>query len=121
MPNLVVKRTFKSKYPKATFSQWKQIDVFKWQVNFTFKENQYSALFDSEGNWLETVTMVPFALTPKQVRESFEGKYDATGVQQIHHVQTPTTNIYEIQWSSGVFKWKFLYDISGKIVGKLSG
>lgn len=119
MPNIGVAIAFKAKYPKAAFVRWNQIDVFKWQVNFSLEDNDFSALFHSEGIWLETVTLLPFSRTPKQVQESFEVKYGIDGLQQIQHVKTPKGDIYEIQWSDGVIVLKVLYDISGKIVGKL--
>ncbi len=119
MPNIAVTIAFKSKYPKAAFVRWNQIDVFKWQVNFSLKGNDFSALFNSDGSWLETVTLLSFDHTPKQVQQSFKVKYGSEGLQQIQHVKTPNRDIFEIQWSNGVFVWKLLYDISGKIVGKL--
>ncbi len=119
MPNITVASAFKSKYPKAAFVRWNQIDVFKWQVNFSLKDHDFSALFNSEGIWLETVTQLPLSHAPKQVQESFEVKYGTDGLQQIQYVKTPNSDIYEIQWSNGVIVMKVLYNISGKIVGKL--
>ena len=48
MPNAKVYLAFTSKYPKATFIIWKQIDVFKWQVNYSFNKADHRALFSSE-------------------------------------------------------------------------
>ena len=110
---------FKSRYPKAMFVRWHRIDVLKWEVKFRFRAKNFSALFDNEGNWLETITGVSLTLTPKHVQESFKRKYDPEGLQLINHIKTSNIDIFEIQWSNGVFVWKLLYDISGRIVGKL--
>ena len=119
MPNAVVRMAFKSKYPKATFTIWKQIDVFKWQVNFITKERQYTGLFDSEGNWLETINMVPLNFIPENVKQSFEEKYCSDGLRQIYQIQTPNRTLFEIQWNNDLYALKLVYDIAGKIVGKM--
>ena len=118
-PNIAVIKTFKAKYPKASFIRWHQIDVSKWQVQFFLKENAFSSLFDSEGNWLETVTSLPFQCIPTPIQENFKEKHSSQGIQKTCHIKTSTNEIFEIQCSNGVFEWKLLYDISGKIVGKL--
>lgn len=120
IPNIAVGKAFKSKYPKAKFARWNQVDVFKWAVNYKFRSKAFSALFDSEGNWLETATILSLNLTPKQVRDNFKGKYNPDGLQKIHHIKTGNSEIFEIQWSNGIFAWKLLYDISGKIIGKIT-
>jgi len=119
LPNIAIDKAFKSKYPYTTFARWNQVDVFMWEVNFRIRAKHFSALFDSEGNWLETVTEMTLDDAPKQVQKSFNEKYGPEGLQQIQHVETSNTDIFEIQWSNGVFVWKLLYNISGKIVGKL--
>lgn len=118
-PNETVNKAFKEKYPKASFVRWHQIDVSKWRVQFFLKESDFSSLFDSEGNWLETFTSLSFEYIPKPVQENFKEKHSSQGIQKICHIKTSTNDIFEIQWSNGVFEWKLLYDISGKIVGKL--
>ena len=120
VPNSSLGVAFKARYPRATFVRWNQVDVFKWQVNFSLKGKDFSALFNSEGNWLETVALVSLGRIPKTVQESFMQKYNPEGLQQIRHIKTSINDIFEIQWSNGIFVWKLLYDTSGKIVGKLS-
>lgn len=119
MPGKTVCLAFKSKYPKASFIQWKQIDVFRWQVTFHFKKEEHFALFSSEGKWLETITPVSLDITPKQVQQNFTGNYNNDGLQQIYHVETPKQNLYEISWNSGIYVLKLLYNSSGKIMSKM--
>ena len=118
-PNETVNKAFKEKYPKASFVRWHQIDVSKWRVQFFLKESDFSSLFDSEGKWLETYTSLSFEYIPKPVQENFEENYHSQGVQKIHHIKTSTNDIYEIEWTDGIFEWKLLYAISGKVVGKM--
>jgi len=119
MPGKTVYLPFKSKYPKATFVQWKQIDVFRWQVTFRFNKEEHFALFNCEGKWLETITSVSLEITPEQVQQNFAGNYSNDGLQQIYHVETPKQSLYEISWNNGINVLKLLYNSSGKIIGKM--
>lgn len=110
---------FKLKYPSASTPQWQQIDVFRWEVNFILRNKWYSALFDSHGNWLETMTLISLEAIPKNVLNVFEKSFTISGIKNIRQIQMTNGTIYEIKWTNGVFIWKLLYDISGKMVGKL--
>lgn len=119
LPGAAVCIAFKSKYPKAAFVRWKQIDVFKWQVNFNSKGKKFTSLYDSEGNWLETITLVPLEFIPKKVQQNFKGKFNREGLHQIYQIQTPHHVIFEMQWGNGIYTLKLIYDVAGKILGKL--
>lgn len=110
---------FKLKYPFANTVQWQQIDVFRWQVNFTLRNKWYSALFDSDGNWLETMTLVSMESVPRNVQQNFEKSFLKSGIRIIRQVDTIDKTIYEFKWTNGIFIWKLLYDMSGRMVGKL--
>ncbi len=115
----LVRGRFNSKFPNAQHVLWHQIDALIWQVNFTFKRKKYLALFNSEGKWLETVSPVPLDKIPETVQLTFQEKYSKEGLLQICHVQTPDSNLYEMEWHNGISALKLLYDNSGKTVGRI--
>lgn len=117
--NPVVIKSFNRKFPKAKNILWQQIDVFKWHVNFTLKDDKYSALFNSEGDWMETITLIPINKVPEALQLTFEEKYNRDDLQKVFYVQTPAQNIYEMNLDNGLYSFKVLYDITGKIVGTL--
>ena len=110
---------FNSKFPNAKHVLWQQVDVYKWQVNFTLKRKKYSALFNSQGKWIETVSLVTLDKTPEIIKYKFEEKFNKEGLLQIYHVQTPKKILYEMNWHNGIYAIKLLYDITGKIVGRI--
>lgn len=112
-------RSFNLKYTNAKQILWHQVDVFQWQVNFVLKETQYSALFNSQGKWMETVSLVTLDNTPDSLKQKFEEKYNRDGILQIHHVQTPEKSQYEIKWQNGIYAIKLQYDIKGNIIGRV--
>ena len=119
MPGAKVCLEIISKYPKAAFILWKQINVFKCQVIFSMDKEDHLALFSCEGTWLETITPVPLDFTPKPVQQNFEGNYNREGLRQNYHVQMPLRSIFEMQWSNGIYTLKLVFDNTGKMVGKL--
>lgn len=110
---------FNFKYPGASAVRWQQIDMSKWHVNFNLLNKWYSALFDIQGNCLETITLASIETIPEIIQKNFEMSFLKSGIIHIRHVETANKTIYEIKWTNGVCNWKLLYDDSGEIVGKL--
>lgn len=117
--NLIVLNSFRLKFPLAKDIVWQQIDFSKWHVNFTLKTKKCSALFNSQGKWLETVTLIPFNETPKKLQLTLEEKDYFDGLQIINHVQNSNRSFYEVELNNGLYKYKLLSNFSGKIIGKV--
>ena len=117
--NPLVLRSFDSKFPKASHTLWQQVDVFKWHVNFTYKKNKCTALFNSEGKWLETVTLVSLDKIPERLQLTLDERTNKDGLQKIYHVQTPDRSLYELNLNNGLYTLRLLYDLSGNIVDKM--
>jgi hypothetical protein len=117
--NAMVLRSFNSKFPKATHIVWQQMDVFKWHVNFILRKKRCTALFTSEGNWLETVTLLSSDKIPRQLQRTLEETNNSDPLQQIYYVQTPDRTIYEMNLRNGLNTLQLLFDTSGKIIGKM--
>ncbi len=115
----LVSVSFSSKFPRAKNIIWQQIDVNKWHVIFTLGKKKYTALFNSDGKWMETVSNTTLNKIPKQVQLTFEKKHNRDGIQQIYHVQTPDRNFYEMKLHNGTYVLKLIYDDSGKTLGQL--
>lgn len=117
--NPLALRSFDSKFPNAKHVLWEQVDGTKWQVHFSVKKNKYSALFNFQGKWMETVSIVTLDKTPEPIKHKFQEKFNIKGIIQIHHVQSPNKSLYEMKWHNGLYVTKVLYDITGKIVGRV--
>ena len=117
--NPLVLRSFDSNFPKASHTLWQQVDVFKWHVNFTYKKNKCTALFNSEGKWLETVTLVSLDKIPERLQLTLDERTNKDGLQKIYHVQTPDRSLYELNLNNGLYTLRLLYDLSGNIVDKM--
>lgn len=119
--NPLVLRSFNSKFPKATHILWQQVGVITWHVNFNLRKEKCTALFNSEGKWLESVTSIPVDKIPEHIKLALDEKNIRDELRQIYHVQTPGRSIYELNLDNGRSTLKLLYDLSGKIMGKIIG
>lgn len=119
VPSNKIQFTFRLRYPTAKHVEWKQMDVFKWQVKFKIKEIVRWGLYTSDGAWLETLYPVPFEDIPRKIQISFKSKYDIDSLKQSHKIQTPLRTIFELQCTVDFYKLELLYDETGKMVGKM--
>jgi hypothetical protein len=117
--NSLTINSFSAKFPNAKHVLWEQVDVSRWQVHFSLKKNKYSALFNHYGEWMETVSVVTLDKTPEPIKHNFQKKFNKEGILQIHHFQSPNKSLYEMKWYNGIYVVKLLYDITGKIVGRV--
>ena len=120
LSNHAVLNAFNLKYPNASAVQWKQIEASLWMAKFILLNKRYSASYDTLGNWLDTISLVSMESIPKNVQENFEKSFIKSGIKNIRQIETTGRTIYEIKWTNGIFMLKLLYDISGKMVGKLT-
>ena len=111
-------KAFDLKFPNAKHILWFQVDVFKWQVNFTLNKEKKSAMYNSDGNWLETITLMHLNKIPVVLQLTFEEKYNKDNLHKIYYIQTPDRNLYEMNLNNGLYTFKLLFDVSGKIVAR---
>ena len=114
-----VLQSFRLKFPLATQVIWQQVDVFKWLVNFNIEKKKCTALFNREGIWLETVTLIPLNKIPKSLEFTLEEKNNREDLRQIFFIQRPEQSLYELNLDNGVFTLRLLFDLSGNIIGKM--
>lgn len=117
--NVTVLNSFSSKFPKATEIFWQQIDSTKCHVKFILRKKKCTALFTSKGIWLETVTLMPFDKIPKLLQLTLEEKHSSDGLQKIYHIQNSDRSLYEVSLHNGSYNFKLLFNLSGKIIGKV--
>lgn len=76
-------------------------------------------MFNSEGKWLETVTLVSLDKIPERLQLTLDERTNEDELRQIYHVQTPDRSLYELNLNNGLYTLRLLYDLSGKIVDKM--
>ncbi len=97
----VIIKVFKTKYPRAKFAVWQQLDNYTWEVSFVLRRQDYIALFDVNGNWLETKTYVSFVSLATNAKELFQTKYKLEELQKVLFIKKIDKTVYEFQMNSG--------------------
>lgn len=116
LPNDIVLKSFGEKYPDAKYATWQHMEGSIWEAAFLWGEKERTALFEENGEWLETRSKLPIIKLPKVVLESYESAKTADGLVKIYQLETPNGIYYEFQLEEGKDPYKMVYDAQGKIV-----
>ncbi len=100
---------FESMYPDAFDVEW-DYEGTHWEVSFETGKRpngiEHEAVFDLEGNWIETVTDILYNAVPQEIRDLFMADY-ADAVLDDNTVdfhQTPTGDFYRFEVRIGGVK-----------------
>ena len=72
-------------------------------------------MFNSDGKWLETVTLMPFDKIPKQLQRTLEEKHHCDGLQKIYYLQSSDRSFYEVTLNNNLYKFKLLFIFQVKL------
>ena len=95
---------FKAKFSIAEKTTW-QLEYDNYQADFTVGKSDFSALFDKDGKWLETITYIKPSDLPKAVKETLAKKYgevlSAYKIDEVEKVETEKTTMYSMEIIKG--------------------
>jgi len=96
VPDAVTK-AFASKYPTASNVKWGKENATEYEAEFKMNNNSVSANFKSDGNWVETETVIPVADLPVAVSTSIKNKYSGSVISGAEKTEMPGNKlIYEV-------------------------
>ncbi|MDW3195839.1 MAG: hypothetical protein R8G66_25925 [Cytophagales bacterium] len=91
LPNGKVKKAFKQMYPVATEVDWKENEEGTIVAYFEMEDGNKEAYFDSQGNWLHTVTYIIDKDLPKGVIRYVKENYEEAAIYDTRKYQDPDT------------------------------
>jgi len=94
------------------------MDANDYVASFSMDGGDYWALYDSDGNWVGTVSNVNSSSLPASVNKTLQSQYGAYTVTSVKRENDKDRTAYEIQMESGADKLKLLVDENGKIMKK---
>lgn len=101
LPEKTVLRSFATKYPKALYTTWRQMENTVWEAAFFWQEKERTALFDENGQWLVTRTYLPLGNVPTVVRKSFNVDNQNRSPHTTFLLERPEGSLYEFQLKQG--------------------
>ncbi len=91
-----IKAAFDQKYPDAEDVEW-EMENGKWEAEFEVDEKEMEALFDQNGNWLETETEMEDEDLPATVNETLKSQFKDYEVEEVEYLESPDATGYEIE------------------------
>lgn len=110
-----VKEAFLKQYPNATEVSWEK-ENNNYEVNFDLKETDHSALFDVNGNLLESEEDIAVSQLPAGVMEYIKTNYGGKKVKEAERVTNADGTVtYEVE----VKGKDLIFDSNGKFIKEL--
>ncbi len=113
-----VKTAFLQKFPHATNISWDKENTTEWEAEFKMAGKQYSANFDTEGNWKETEYKMNESELPNTVKNTLKSKFAGYDIEGAEVSETPEGTVYELKLENDETDMEVAINNKGKVVKK---
>lgn len=113
-----VTTAFKAKFSIAEKTAW-EMDYDNYVADFSVGKTNFSAKFDKDGKWIETVTYVKSSELPKGIKETLSKKYgelSAYKIEDAKKIEKEKETIYEMEIIKGENTFEVEFDNEGEMV-----
>ena len=119
-----VTNAFKNKYPDASNVEWKD-NLTNFEVTFNLDDAEWSAQFNSKGDWKESTKKMDFDSLPESVKDGFsKSKYSDWTPGSVRIIeQNDKPSVYKIYAEkNSIVQRVFLYfDENGRLEKEAPG
>ncbi len=109
-----VKTAFTQKFAKATDVEWGKENKTEWEAEFKLSGKSYSAIFDLQGNWMETEQPVSQSEIPANIKSQIENNYSGYKVKESEISETAKGQVYEFEIVKGGTLKEISFNLDGK-------
>jgi hypothetical protein len=97
-----ISEAFTVRYPEDQKIEWSRTDSGKFEVNFSLKNENFSAFYSSNASWILTEKRIKVAALPVTVISTINNGFGDYSIQSIEQVQSASLgNYYSIQLKNG--------------------
>ena len=116
----VVRQAFQARFPAVKEAEWKLKSDRNYEVEFTLKEVEIAAKFDSAGKWLETESAIDASKVPQRVQDAIARKFDGYKAVETQIVERSNQQrqIYELHLENAQQIVKAQFDADGAILNQ---
>ncbi len=127
-----VRSSFTTKYSDANNTRWsrykpeddgyrdtyqeEQLDTSVFQVDYRYKDNDYRAWYDTQGQWIGTMYYIPVEQVPTDVKSAVEKAYSGYNIVKVGEEEYKGGKKYDIKLEKGDEKIKIHVTSSGEIL-----
>lgn len=113
-----VKTSFNQKFPGAQKIKWGKENATEWEAEFTLNNREYSANFNSDGNWVETEYLISEKEIPAAVSATLSHKYPGYKIKTAEITETAKGNVFAFEMLKGKTKTDATVNADGTLVVK---
>jgi len=92
-----IKSAFNQKFPNAEEVDWDMEKNNEWEAEFEVDENDMSATFDQNGQWLETETEIEENELPESVTLRLKNNFKGYEIEKAEYLESPEYKGYELE------------------------
>lgn len=93
-----VMTAFENKFSDVKKIEWEQEGESEWEAEFKINGTEYSAKFNTNGDWLETESELKVKELPEMIRNAILFNYKGFEIEEVENISTPEyENHYEIE------------------------
>lgn len=113
-----VKTAFNQKFPDATKVSWDKENATEWEAEFKMDGKEYSANFDTDGNWKETEYEISKSDIPSSVKSTLDKDFEAYKIEEAEISETSDGKVYEFELENGENDIEVAISPEGKVIKK---
>ena len=113
-----VKSAFSAKYPNATKLTWED-EGGTFEAGFVQNKTEFSAVFDTQGKFMEEETEIKVSALPKAIVEYCKTNYADHKMSEAAKITTNSGEIkFEAELSKGKMHFDAIFDVNGNFISK---
>lgn len=109
-----VKTAFSQKFSKATNVKWGKENKTEWEAEFKMDGKEYSANYDSQGNWIETEYEINFSEIPSNINAQIKKEFPGYKLKESAISETSKRKVYEFDLVKGSDKKEISFNLAGE-------
>lgn len=111
----IVLAAFAEKFADVKTVKWEQESQTLWEAEFKMKGADYTAIFDYNGQWLETEHNIKKSEIPENLKAAISKDYAGYKIEKAEMVESPAGTGYEIELEKGEEEVTLMVDTKGVI------
>ena len=95
-----VQEAFEQKFLNPQDASWEyDSENNLWEVNFLVDETKLSAVFNADGEWMETEMDIPFSELPEVIQDALNADYPDYNIEELEWIESPEGVFYEVDFA----------------------
>jgi len=113
-----IKSAFSQKFPNASKVSWGKETKNEWEAEFKMDGKEYSANYNTDGEWMETEYEISINEIPAPVKSSIDKEFEGYKIEEAEISETANEKRFEFSLKKDKITIEAAFDTTGKVVSK---